>query len=150
MIEVKGADQLADLAKALKQAGDKDLQRELYAAINRAVKPVRADIKQSARSNLPRRGGLAADVARSSITTRRRSSVSRASGVQIVARNAKLSLHHLNKGQVRHPLKSGGFTIQRIKPGWFSGPTEAAASDVRNEILKALNTVSAKLNRKRN
>ncbi len=143
MIEVKGADQLADLAKALKAAGDKDLQRELYAGINRAVKPLRADIKESARTNLPRRGGLAAVVAKSSLRTQRRTSATRSAGVRIVATN-RFSLYRLNQGQIRH--RSG--TIQRITPGWWTEPTEAVAEDVRREIVKALNGISRKLDRR--
>jgi hypothetical protein len=44
----------------LKDAGDKDLQRKLYAGITRAMKPVRAEAEKSLFEVLPKRGGLAA------------------------------------------------------------------------------------------
>lgn len=145
MIEVKGADQLAALAKQLKAAGDKGLQKELYAGINRAAKPVVQEIRKSANGGkIPRRGGLAAAVGKSSIRTQRRVSSTRTAGVRIVATN-KFSLYHLNQGIVRHPVFGKGQVVQRIQPGFWSDPTEAVAEDVRREIVKVLESVAGKL-----
>lgn len=146
MIEVKGADQLAAVAKALKAAGDKDLQREMYRGINNAVKPIKAAIRESEKENLPRRGGLAASVGKGKLLTRRRSS-SRTSGVRIVAKS-KHSLYHLNQGIVRHPTRQRGvYTIQRIRPGFWTEPTEENAEEARREVEKVLNDIMAKLER---
>lgn len=142
MIEIKGADQLADLAKRLKEAGDRELQRELGKAINSAVKPVKQAIHDSAETTLPRRGGLAEEAASSRIVTRRRSGAR--AGVRVVAQSPKLSLYHLNQGIVRHRSKSG-WTIQRITPGFWDKPTQELAEDARREIVAALDEVAKKL-----
>ena len=145
MIEVEGVDELVRLSRALKEAGAKDLQREMYAGINRAVKPLRNSIKQSARDNLPVRGGLANAVARSRVQTRRRTS-DRGAGVRVVAKN-RFSLYHLDRGEVRHRRANGGLTVQRIEPGWWTQPTDAVGDDVRRELVQALERVAAKLER---
>jgi hypothetical protein len=142
VIEVQGADQLARLARQLKEAGDKGLQAELGKAINRALKPVKADIKQSA-GTLPNRGGLAARVARTPLRTRRSKS-----GVRIVAKGT-LSLWHLDQGIIRH-RKGGDINagkVLRTRPGWWTIPTEAAAPEVRREIVAAMDAVAKKIGR---
>jgi hypothetical protein len=140
VIEVQGADQLARLAKQLKEAGDKGLQKELAQAINRALKPVKADIKASA-GTLPSRGGLAARVARTPLRTRRSKS-----GLRLVAKGT-LSLYHLDKGMIRH-RKGGDINagkVQRTQPGWWTTPTEAAAPEVRRELVAAMDAVAKKV-----
>ena len=127
-VEVEGADQLARLAKALKEAGNKDLQRELSKALNRAMKPLKADIKQSALDNLPKRGGYAAAIAASRLATRRPNNA-KGTGLRIIGRN-KYSLYHADQGVIRH----GDGKDQPITPGWWTKPTEAIAPDVRREV----------------
>jgi hypothetical protein len=144
MITIEGADQLARLAKQLKEAGDKGLQAELGKAINRALKPVKADIKQSAATMLPKRGGLAAKVAKSRITTRRRTG--RTAGVRLVATNT-ISLYHLDKGIIRH-RKGGDIDagkVQSTTPGWMTKPAEAAAPKVRAELVQAMDDIAKKI-----
>ena len=147
MIEVNGADQLARLAKQLREAGAKDLQRELGQAINRATKPVKADIKQSFAQTLPNRGGLAKRAAATKLTTRRRTSAN-AAGVRIVGKGT-LSLYHLNKGQIRHRKggKIGAGKVQPTTPGAWDKPTEAAAPKVRAELVAAMDAIGRKIGR---
>jgi hypothetical protein len=139
-VDITGADQLVRLSKALKEAGAKDLQRELSKAINTAMKPVKADLQRSAGS-LPNRGGLAARVAKTKYSTRRNKN-----GLKLVGKG-DLSLYHLDQGQVRHRRKDGGWTIQDIKPGWWTDVTDAAAPEVRKEILEAMDEVAKKIDR---
>jgi hypothetical protein len=141
-VDINGADQLARLAKALKEAGAKDLQRELSRGLNRAVNPLKADIKQSAKDNLPRSGGLAAEIAASKLATRRPNNA-KGTGLRIVAKNP-YSLYHLNQGKVRH---GKGNKVQEIEPGWWTKPTEAIAPEVRREVEAAMAEVAKKLDR---
>jgi hypothetical protein len=154
MTDIRGADQLAKLAKQLKEAGDKGLQRELSKAISQATKPVKEAARQSALETLPKRGGLAARVAGSRFSTRRYAS-SRASGIRIQAKNA-YALGRLDKGRVRHPVFADQgktrdewtWVTQIIWPGWWTKPTKAAAPAVRREIEQAMQTVANKIGRR--
>ncbi len=147
MIEIRGVEKLAALSKALKEAGDKGLQRELATAINRAMKPVREAAKRSALDTLPAGGGLNRRVAGSRFRTVRRAS-SRAVGVRLTAANA-YRLGELDKGRVRHPVFGDRDTwvTQQVAPGWWTNPTEAAAADVRKAIEGAMDEVARKLSR---
>jgi hypothetical protein len=141
-VEIKGAEQLAALSKALKAAGEKDLQRELSKAITTATRPVIAEARRSALNTLPRRGGLAAKVAKSSMRTQRR-----VAGVRILAKNA-YALGRMDKGQVRHRVFGRDVWVtQQVRPGWWTKPTEAAGPEVRKAILEAMDAVAAKIAR---
>jgi hypothetical protein len=145
-IEIRGANQLADLSRALRQAGDKDLQKELGRAVNAAVRPLKDDLKASARSRLPHSGGLAEQIAKSSFVTRRRAG-QRVAGVRVVGRS-KFSLYHLDRGEVRHRKKGeppAAWTVQRIRPGWWTDPTENAAPEIRAELVKAMDDIARKI-----
>jgi hypothetical protein len=147
-VEIRGAEQLAALSKALKDAGEKDLQRELSKAITAAVKPVKPAVQKSARRILPKRGGLAARVAKASITTRKRSGP-RIAGVRVVA-TSRDSLRQIDRGFIRHPVFGNRerWVTQRVQPGWFTEPTEAMRDDVQRALIKAMNDVAKKLSRR--
>lgn len=147
MIEVRGADQLARLAKQLREAGDKELQKELNKAIFRATRPIKVDIKQSLAQNLPQRGGLARRAAATKLTTRRRTG-QKIAGVRIVGRGT-LSLYHLNKGQVRHRKGGdiGAGKVQSTTPGVWDKPTKAAAPKARAELVLAMDDITRKIGR---
>jgi hypothetical protein len=147
-IRVQGADKFGKLAKALKQAGDKELQKELYSAINRATKPMRAEAKKSAEQNLPKTGGLNSRVARTRMSTRRRAG--RDPGVRIVAKGMD-QLELMDQGRVRHPVygNRARWVNQPIPDakGWFTKPMEEGAEEVRRELLTAIDEVAKKLER---
>lgn len=148
-MRVEGADQLARLSRHLKEAANKDLQRELSKAISKATKPVKDDIKQSARGSLPSRGGLAARAARGRIVTRRRNS-RRESGVRIVSADRSLSLWHLNQGMVRH--RQGGDInagkVQRIPPGFWDKAVRDAGPPARRELERSMQEIIRKIGRR--
>lgn len=146
-VEIRGADQLRRLARQLREASNRGLQRELGQGINRALRPVKDDLKRSALGGkIPRRGGLAAKVAASRFRTRRRSSM-RVSGVRLEAVN-DYALGLFDKGIVRHPTPTSPTLVtQRITPGWFTEPTEAAAPRVRLEIQQAMDRVARQIER---
>ena len=142
MIEIRGGDNLPELARELKALGEKDLAKELTQAIGRAMKPVKAAIRESARDTLPQQGGLNERVARSRISQRRNRN-----GLRLVAAGGRRDL--LDKGRLRHPVfgRDNSWVEQRVTPGWWSKPVEAAEDEVRREIEKAMDDVVRKLNR---
>lgn len=148
-LRVEGADKLSKLAKDLKRVGDKELSKELYSALNRATKPIRAEAKKSGEAKLPKTGGLNKRVAKARLSTRRRAGKN--PGVRIVAKGMD-QLDLMDKGQVRHPVygNRARWTLQPIPDakGWFTEPMEDGAETVREEILAAIDEVAKKLERK--
>lgn len=148
-LSITGADKFAKVAKALKQAGDKELQKELYSALNRATKPMRAEAKKSAEQRLPHAGGLNKRVARARMSTRRKTGKN--PGVKIVATGMS-QLAMMDKGRVRHPVwgNRGRWVNQPIPQaeGWFTEPMQEGKPIAQREIIKTLNAVARKLARR--
>ena len=150
-VEINGAEQFAVLAKRLKELGDKELSREFSRSITAATRPLVRGIRQSARDTLPHAGGLAARVAKTPIRTQRRTS-SRTAGVRIVGRDP-YNIANLDKGRLRHPVfadsskprKQWTWVNQRVKPGWWTTPTELAGKSVQVQVEKAMAAVKRKL-----
>jgi hypothetical protein len=146
-LRIEGAENLSRLAVRLKDAGRNDLRKELLASIRTATKPTIAEVRASALDTLPSRGGLAALIAASRMSTETRLSGKRV-GVRLRARNAR-NIRRMDKGRLRHPLfgnEKHWFT-QSIPSGWFSEPIEKAAPEIRWEIGKGMARVTNKIAR---
>jgi len=145
---VRGAAQVERAAKSLKTQGEagKGLRKEMLRTIQTTTKPLREGLKASARSTLPKRGGLAATVAGSGISTRTRTTGSKV-GVRIVATGGKKvrDIQATDRGLLRHPVFGRwvkGLPPQQITPGWWSKPLAAFAPKVRKELLAAMERVN--------
>ena len=148
-LQVQGANKLDALAKELKRVGDRQLSKELYAGLNRATKPLKADAKESALQKLPRRGGLAKRVSRSRLSTRRSGGSN--PGVKIVAKGLDQLRLMDEQGRVRHPVYGRGkFVDQRIPEaqGWFTDSLQAGVPTVRQELIKVLDEIARQVARK--
>ena len=141
MIEIRGAEQLATLSKRLKEAGDKDLKKELSAGIRQAMEPLKQEVRQSALRTLPQRGGLARRTAKTSLRVTRS-----ARGIRLVGKSSD-SIRRMNSGTIRHPVfgNRSVWVDQRIPPGWWDRPTQSAAPQVRADLLKAMDRVARKI-----
>src|SRR6266568_3381580 len=134
-VTTRGADKLTRLGRALKAAGDKDLQRELRRAMRRG-----------ALERLPKRGGLAERVASSKFGVRT-STAGKGASVRVIGRSG-YDLQGMDEGEIRHPVyghRKQKWQTTTVKPGWFSDAEEAAAPKVRDELVKAIDIVAAKL-----
>lgn len=147
-IRIIGAEKLAAVSRALKQHGDKELMREVTKGITASVKPLKKDVKAHARSSLPRRGGLAKRVARTSLPHRTRRGAGTA-GVKIEAKaNAVNDPKRIDRGRVKHPVFGGGpWVLQDVTPGWFTKPLEDGAPVVRKELLQVMDETVSKIAR---
>lgn len=161
-VQSTGAEQLAALGKALKEAGDKDLRRELLKASQRATRPVKQEVKKSAVDTLPRRGGLGFWVARLKIVTKTRVQ-GRNVGVQIRgsrdkrSKASKVDLWAINRGRVRHPVYGRWSTrrgkpidqIQLVPKHFFTKVMEGPVADrARKEFTDAMQTIASQIRRK--
>lgn len=144
-VRVTGADNLAVLAKRLKEIGDNDLRKEMLAGIRRAAKPMTQAAKERAESDLPKAGGLNEVVAKSKFSTRTRTA-GRTPGVRVVASNPH-DVQSIDRGRLRHPVFGNRevWVTQKITPGWFTDAMNSHADEVRREMLRVLNTVARKL-----
>lgn len=152
---VVGIEELAQLARELKAAGNTGMTKELRKGCQRAVRPLKDAARQGALDNLPSSGGLAATVAASRFTGR----------VSLLGRNPRITLegsgrandagqkHDLkamDRGRLRHPLygrRNARWYTQLVQPGWFTQTLEKKSDVVRVELFKAVDAVIDELGR---
>jgi hypothetical protein len=157
--------QLRAVGKALREAADKEQKRELYKAVQRATKPIKEEIKQSAIDTLPKSGGLNVWASKIKIKTKQ-SYNGRCPGVTIAgAMNNKAAvsgrgrgrkkvharkfgtvgatadLQAINAGRVMHPVFGHGplVGLQMVTPGFWDRPlTGVTAQRAKREIRAAM------------
>jgi hypothetical protein len=146
------ADELAQVAAALREAGETGWRKQVTQGIKRAAEATLPDIRAALRPHLPDRYAdiLNADL-RLTVTVKTGAADP---GVFItgnpVAKQRKLRV--INAGNLRHPVfGQHGVSRRRWKwrdqeepsvhPGWFSDPCEQSRPRVREEIEAALEQV---------
>ena len=142
------ASELEAIAFRLRRAGSEGLARELGAAMRRSVDPVPGRIRDGLAPKLPDRyaGVLDADLDIKVVS--RNSGGDAVVSVTATTRGAvgRRRLRRLDRGTLEHPLfgDRGHWYAQAVEPGWFTGPAEDAAPQVRAALEQALHDVAAK------
>jgi hypothetical protein len=154
IVRVEGAEKLALLGKAIRlQGSDRTILKELTKNVKKLSLQVRTELKLSAASVLPKRGGLGGWVAKSRVNTSVRRGANTAGVTVTMGRNSKgarSDLRGMDAGLVRHPLFGNRhiWYPQRIADGFatkvFEGP---AAEEFTNETLDAIDAAIAEVNR---
>lgn len=167
-IRLEGVEQLQKIADALKEAGDKDLQKQVSAALRGEAKPLGARVLARGAEEMPHRGGLAArvaDIGRVGVSSALRG---RVASVQVILRNKGVDLKSMDAGIVRHPVflrnrtdllrrktvrGKGGHILggedrkdwtwvrQSVPAGAFRRAFEAESAEVQQAALKAAQAV---------
>jgi hypothetical protein len=127
-------------SKALKAAGETGLRRELHKNVKQAVRPLIPQARAAARSQLPKRGGLAKRVAGSPMRTKISTGRNRY-GVRIeVVAGGGRGARRSNRGVIRHPVYGNRdrWVSQRVPDGWFDDTMRAATPAIRKNVEKAI------------
>jgi hypothetical protein len=154
-ITVTGADGLARLSRALKDAGRNDLRKDLLRGIRKASKPMIPAARAAAAEALPHRGGLAEEISGAKWAVRTRLS-GRGAGVRITGAWSSGGRQHdlskLDAGLLRHPVWGhpvhgpGAIWVgQAIRPRWFSDAMNALAPEIRQELVNVIGEVAQRL-----
>jgi hypothetical protein len=134
---IKGTNDFLALSKALKDAGETGLRRELHAAMRQAAKPLLPKVKDAARASLPKRGGLNARIAKAPLRTQVRTGAKTA-GVRIVGTKVD---PRINTGRVYHPVfgrKPGVVQQVPAAAGYFDKTLSEGGPAVRAVLLQTL------------
>lgn len=142
---VRGADDFYRLSKALKHAGETELRKELNKGMQRAAKPIVPKTRAEALRRLPRRGGLAAQVAKEPQRVQVRTGAETA-GVRIVVGRKRGGARAANQGRIRHRVFGQDVWVeQRVQPGWFDDPARDAAPEIRRDLSRAVDDMAARV-----
>ena len=138
--EVNGAEAFLLLSKALKNAGRTEMRKELHRGIQRAAKPLIPKARAEAKRRLPKRGGLADQVAREPMRVQVRTG--RDPGVRIVVGKKRGGARQANRGVIRHPVFGQDVWVeQKVDPGWFDEPIAGEKPAIQRDIEKAMHEV---------
>lgn len=148
-IRITGAENFKALGARLREQGDvgKGLRRELYKNIDRATKPLRDEVKRAEAAELPHRGGLAALVSGTRISTSKRNT-GRTAGIRLTQKGKLRQLPAMDQGHLRH--KTFGrppWKPQEIKSGWWTETLNSSQSQaqVRAAVLAAMEETARKI-----
>ena len=139
-MSIEGADQLRDVGKRLKAAGEggKQLRRDLLREIRKVSSgPALDELKSAALRRLPSRGGLAGVAAKNlKVAARTKLSGSQV-GVTVVASVKDMDLPKIEQGKLRHPVYGrGAWVNQKIPAGIFGDAVEEVRDDLATAVLK--------------
>lgn len=146
-VSPKGITELQNLARDLKEAGSKEFRKEFRDAGKRIGVPVGQAMKESAVSELPHHGGLGTWVAARMVTTVQVRLAGANIGVRFKSRRRGVKglsdLAALNNGRARHPLfgDKSHWYVTPVKAGWIGKALDPMADDIRDQFLKAIDTV---------
>lgn len=148
-------DDLVNLTKALRDAGDegKGLRKELYAGLNRATKPIRADVNAAVPPTFPQGGGLAGLMAKRARFSASTKTGRQVTGVRLVARGkGRRTLQTASqRGTIRHPVFGNRNVWVTQSAGVDGGKTaEAFEKDkpvAKREVIKAIADVREQIYR---
>lgn len=143
-LQIRGAEQLGDLAKQLRAAGEsgKGLRKELYAGLNRATKPLRETAQKRAAADLPQEGGLAALVSKKKGSTRIRTGKNPSVTITYGGSGAST-----DRGFIRHRVFGRGpWVNQPVEgAGWFTNTMRGGGPTVRKELTEAIENVAEQI-----
>jgi len=145
-LKVTGANQLADLGKALK-AVDKSIKNEFLKEIRASGKPAGEAIRNAYAADMPKRGGLAAALGRSKIGIRNRLS-GKSAGIRLDLRN-KHDLPSLEAGILRKPVFGNRqvWAQQSVPSAVGRKAFEKQQPIIQRRMLAAMNATAAKIKR---
>jgi hypothetical protein len=147
---VRGTNDFLALSKALKRAGETQLRKELHKAVQSAAKPLIPKMREAARANLPKHGGLNERIAKKPYRVQARTGANTA-GVRIVG--TKVDPRINNQGRIAHPVFGRpGSTVVQIVPearGYFDETLSKGAAPTREAVVKAMSDFADRIIRER-
>lgn len=143
-----GSRNLAELAVKLKAAGDGGLRVQLLRGLRNGAKPLIPAVREAARAQLPKSGGLNEQVASQRVSVRNSLSP-RTASVRLVT--TAPDTQQTDQGFVRHPTfgrRGKGQWKQQPLPaaaGWWTKTLERETPKVTAELMKVIKETSVAL-----
>lgn len=145
--KVTGAADLLKLGHRLKAEQGVSVLKELTKALQKGAKPIVPATRQEALRRLPKRGGLAARVAKAPQRVTARIGSTSAS-VRITVGGKKSGAYGANIGTVRHPVFGRKrYVNQSVRPGWHTDTAEKEAPKARADVVDVMERFADRLTR---
>lgn len=137
-----GHDDFDEVGRRLRHQGG-TLTDRIRGNLIGAVRPTTADVQRSLRGGLPKRGGLAERLARTTVSARARNEGAGGVAVRVTVEQGDTDLQAIDEGTVYHPVFGHGPLVrQRIRSGLISTPLAALGDRARDAVSKAMDDVA--------
>jgi hypothetical protein len=150
-IRVEGAARLHALAAQMREAGRKDLAREMGTALGKATEPIQKAIESSAAETMPRSGGYNATFTKSLKFKSRRRSAGSEAGLSLTTyadgKGDRRDINALEAGNLRHPIwgrsrpgarkgqrHANPWAVTRIRSGFWQRGTDQAMEETERQL----------------
>jgi hypothetical protein len=149
--EVTGTQQFVKLAQALNAQGSagRGLKKELMTAIKDAAKPMEKEVRDHVAQYLPDR--YAPIISKGLVVRPSQSTRGKSVGLKLVGyapgQSRRRQIRVIDGGTLRHPVYGNreAWVDQKVKPGFWSEPLEAARDKPAVEIRRAIQKTISKL-----
>jgi hypothetical protein len=136
--KVQGAEQLVAVARAVKDAGDSEIRKDLLRGIREGVRPVGEAMREEYRDGLPHGGGLNEAMAAAKVSPRTRTS-GRNAGVRLVYTSSGHDMEAVEAGEIRHPVYGHGpWVSQSVPSGLGEQGVAKAAPRAMDAVQEAM------------
>jgi hypothetical protein len=142
---VRGAAQLEAVGRRLKAAAGAPVRQEMLRGLREGARGTVPKIRESFRTRMPQRGGLAALAAGSTFSDQ---SLTGGDGVGLrIQGEGRVNLTSLNKGQLSHPVFGNreAWVDQQVPAGSFDEPITEDLPRIRSSVDQALSDLSRKI-----
>jgi hypothetical protein len=139
------------VARTIRENASRELKQQLDDATDEQLERVKADVRSSASSELPHRGGLAAQVAGGTLKVDRSGEGASLSMSVTKAGGKQMDLRALDAGRLRHPVHGvwrRNTPTQRVRSGWWSRPIERAKPVISRAMGRGAEDFARELARK--
>lgn len=145
-----GVDEMRQLGRDLKAAGDKELKKELMRAGRETGKSAQGEVRKHALTDLPHRKGLNVWVASRARVTASTRLTGKNVGLRLRIKhrgvNGLTDLPAINDGRLRHPtFGDEPWVLQGIVPGFANRAIDEVGDDLVAGFREAVDMVARKL-----
>jgi hypothetical protein len=152
----QGTAGFAKAARALNEAGDRELRKGVYKSFREVAKPLGDSMVASLAADMPKRGGMSARVAAAKPSIRNATTGRNPRVVITLVSPTKTAMKPLDQGNLKHPVfarkgsdrKSWRWAAQTVPAGGATRAFEDGAPMVRSRIVNELDHVIAETARK--
>lgn len=149
MTTVEGTADFIKAARALNEAGDRELRKAVYRGFRTAAMPLGQRMIAGLAADMPKRGGLSARIAASKAGIRNATTGSNPRVVITLRSPSGTKLKPLNEGNLKHPVfarkgsdrKSFRWVMQSVPSGAATRAFNEGAPAVRAVVIRDLNQV---------
>lgn len=144
-VSSRGARDFLTVSKYLKEAGETGLRKQFHKTVTTAAKPLIPLVREAARRDLPKKGGLNERIAAKPYRVQARTGVNTA-GVRIVGSKVDPRINDL--GRIAHPVFGHTPNVVQYDPaakGYFDQTLERSAPLVQAEVLGAMEDWTSRL-----